>query len=82
MDHSLSSGFPGDSDSKESGCSAGDLGLIPGLGRSLGEGNGSSILAGESHGQRSLAGYSPWGCKKLDMTETRTDGLVLAQTPT
>ena len=23
----------------------------------------SSILAGESHGQRSLAGYSPWGCK-------------------
>ena len=22
----------------------------------------SSILAGESHGQRSLVGYSPWGC--------------------
>ena len=29
----------------------------------------SSILAGESHGQRSLEGYSPWGCKELDMTE-------------
>ena len=30
----------GDSDSKESTCNAGDLGLIPGLGRSTGEGNG------------------------------------------
>ena len=29
----------------------------------------SSILACESHGQRSLAGYSPWGCKELDMNE-------------
>ena len=27
-------------------------------------------LPGESHGQRSLAGYSPWGHKELDMTET------------
>ena len=26
-------------------------------------------LLGESHGQRSLVGYSPWGCKELDMTE-------------
>ena len=24
---------------------------------------------GESHGQKSLAGYSPWGCKESDMTE-------------
>ena len=29
----------------------------------------SNILPGESHGQRSLAGYSPWGHKELDMTE-------------
>ena len=29
----------------------------------------SSILLGESHGQRSLVGYSPWGRKELDMTE-------------
>ena len=29
----------------------------------------SCILAGESHGQRSLEGYSPWGCKDLDITE-------------
>ena len=27
------------------------------------------FLSGESHGQRSLAGYSPWGRKELDMTE-------------
>ena len=33
-------GFPGGSDGKESVCNAGDLGWIPGLGRSLGEGNG------------------------------------------
>ena len=40
-------GFLGGSDGKEYACSAGDLGLIPGSGRSLGEGNGnhSSILA-------------------------------------
>ena len=27
------------------------------------------ILPGESHGPRSLVGYSPWGCKELDTTE-------------
>ena len=38
-----SEGFPGGSDSKESACNAGDLGLIPGLGRSPGEGNGNPL---------------------------------------
>ena len=33
-------GFPGGSDGKESACDVGDLVLIPGLGRSLGEGKG------------------------------------------
>ena len=33
-------GFPGGSNGKESACNAGDPGLIPGLGRSPGEGNG------------------------------------------
>ena len=28
-----------------------------------------AFLPGESHVQRSLAGYSPWGCKELAMTE-------------
>ena len=36
-------GFPGGSDGKESACSAGDLGLIPGSGRSPGEGKGDPL---------------------------------------
>ena len=36
-------GFPGGSDGKESACSAGDLGLIPGLGRFPGEGKGYQL---------------------------------------
>ena len=39
----LDEGFSGGSDSKESACNAGDLGLIPGLGRSPGEGNGNPL---------------------------------------
>ena len=57
-------GFPGGSDGKESACSAGDPGSIPGWGGCPGGGNGSPLqngLSGESHGQRSLAGYSLWG---------------------
>ena len=62
----------GGSDSQESACNAGDLCSIPGLGRSPGEGNGCPLgvfLPGEFHGQRCLAGYSPWGRKESDMTE-------------
>ena len=45
-------------------------GSISGSGRSPGEGNGNPVfLPGKSHGWRSLAGYSPWGCKESDMTE-------------
>ena len=33
------------------------------------------FLSGESHGQRSLVGYSPRGCKELDMTEQLTVSL-------
>ena len=42
---------------------------------SPGEGNGNftpGFLPGKSHGQRNLAGYSPWGPKELDMTERGT----------
>ena len=38
-----SSAVPGGSDGKESACNSGDLGLIPGLGRSPGEGNGNPL---------------------------------------
>ena len=44
-----------------------DLALIPGSGRSPGGGNGNPVfLPGESHGQRSPAGYGPWGGKESD----------------
>ena len=36
-------GFPGGSDGKESGCNTGDLGSIPGSGKSHGEGNGNPL---------------------------------------
>ena len=50
----------------------GDLGSIPGLGRSPGGGHGNPLQYScleNPHGQRSLAGCSPWGRKELDTTE-------------
>ena len=64
--------FCGGSDSKESSCSVKDLGSIPGLGRSPGGGHGNPLQYSyleTSHGQRSLAGYSPWGHTESDVTE-------------
>ena len=59
---------PGGSDGKESACNEGDLGLILGSGRSPGGGNGNSLqYSCLSHRQRSLAAYSPWGHKELDV---------------
>ena len=65
-------GLPGGSDGKESTCNAGNLGLIPGLGRSPGGGHGNPhqyLCLENPHGQRSLVGYSPWGRKESDTTE-------------
>ena len=65
-------GFPGSSAGKESTCDTRDLGLIPGLGRSPGGGNGNPLqyfCLENPHGQRSLAGYSLWVCKESDTTE-------------
>ena len=65
-------GFSGGSDGAESACNAGDLDLIPGSGRSPGGGHGNPLQYScleKSHGQRSLAGYGPWGRKELDTTE-------------
>ena len=65
-------GFPGSSDGKESTCNAGDLDSFPGLGRGPGEGQGNPLQYSclvNPHGQRSLAGYNPWGRKESDTTE-------------
>ena len=51
----------------------GDLGLIPGSGKSPGEGHGNPVfLPGESPEQQSLVGYSSWNHKESDTTEPRT----------
>ena len=64
--------FPGGSDGKASAYSVGDLDSIPGSGRSSGVGKWQPtpmLLPGKSHGQRSIVGYSPWGCKESHTTE-------------
>ena len=48
------------------------MGSIPGSGRSPGGGKDNPLQYScleNPHGQRSLAGYSPWDRKELDMTE-------------
>ena len=65
-------GFPGGSAGKKSACNAGDLGSIPGLGRSPGEGHGnlSSILAWEISWTKEPGGiYSPQSRKESNTTE-------------
>ena len=62
--------FLGGSGSKESTCNAGDVGLIPGKIPWRKAWQPTAVfLPRESHGQRSLVGYSPWSCKELDTTE-------------
>ena len=49
-----------------------DAGSIPGLGRSPGGGHGNPLQYScleNSHAQRGLVGYSPWGHEEWDMTE-------------
>ena len=67
--------FPGDSVLKNRPANAGDagnMGSMPGSGRSPGGGNGNPLQYSclkNPHGQRSLVGYSPWGHKGSDTTE-------------
>ena len=67
-------GFPGSSDGKDSACSVGDLGSIPGLGRSPGGGHGNPLQYSclripwtEESGRLQSTGY-----KELDMIEQLT----------
>ena len=59
-------GFPCGSAGKESACNVGNLGSIPGLGRSHGEGKGYPL---QYSGLENSMDCSPWGHKKLDTTE-------------
>ena len=70
MTYNLS--FPGGADGKASACNVGDPGLIPGLGRSPGEGNGNPLQYSclENPTDGGVLGYSPRGRKESDMTET------------
>ena len=64
--------YSGGSVVKNLTANAGDLGSIPGSGRSPGEGNGKPLQYScleKSLGQRNLMDYSPWGPKESDTTE-------------
>ena len=64
--------FPGGSDGKESVCNAGDLGSVPGLRRSPGEGNGYPLhYSGleNSMDRGAWQARDPWDLKESDMTE-------------
>jgi len=66
--------FPGGSDSKESACNAGDLDTIPGLGRSLGEGNGNLLQYSclENSMYKRAWQATIHGVTKSDMTKGQT----------
>ena len=67
MTHSSVLGFPGGSDGEKSACDEGDLGSIPGLGKTPWRGEGLPIPVfwpGEFRGL-----YSPWRHKESDTTE-------------
>ena len=57
---------PGGAEVKASACNVGDLGSIPVLGRSPGEGKGYPL---QYSGLENSVDYSPWSCKELDTTE-------------
>ena len=69
----ISKGFPDGARGKEPACTAGDIlrsGLDPCVGKIPWRRQPTLIfLPGDSHGQKSLVGYSSYGCKELDTTE-------------
>ena len=74
-------GLPCGSAGKQSDCSAGDLGSIPGLGRSPEKGKGYPLQY--SGLENSIWLYSPWGCKESDTTAIFTLGtLIIPRPPT
>ena len=70
-------GFPCGSADKESSCNVGDLGSIPGLGRSPGEGKGYPL---KYSGLENCMDYIVWGCRESDVTERLSLSLVFPDT--
>ena len=76
--------FPCGSDSKEAARNAGDLGSIPGWGRSPGGGHGNPFQYScleNPHGEGSLVGPTPWGHKESDTTEPLSTALIDQRPP-
>ena len=76
----LTVGFPGGSDGRESACNAGTPRFDPWLGKIAWRRAWQPtpvFLPRECHGQRSLVGYHPWGCKRVrhDLAQSRLDGM-------
>ena len=71
-------GFPCGSAGKESACNAGDLGSIPGLGRSPGEGKGYPLQY--SALENSMDCRIPWGRKESDTTERLSLHFIIIHT--
>ena len=73
-------GLLGSSAGKESTCNAGDMGSIPGLGSSPGEGKGYPLqYSGLENSMDCI--YSPWGCKELDTTVRLSLSKQIERTP-
>ena len=74
----MPNGYRGSSDGKESACNARGPGPVPGSERSPGQGDGNPLqysFLENPHDRRAwwvTVGYSPWGCKELDMTDDYT----------
>ena len=71
--------FPSGTNGKEPACNAEvrDTGSVPGSRGRRKQQPTPVFLPGKSHGQRSLTGYSPWGCKELDMTQLLKEQQVI-----
>ena len=69
--------IPGGSDGNEFACIVGDLGSIPGLGKSPGGGHGNPLqyCLENPHGQKCLASCSLWGRKESGTTEYQSTHL-------
>ena len=78
-------GVPCSANSKESASNTGDPGSIPGSGRSPGRRKLQPtpvFLPGEPSGQRSLAGYTPWGRKgQIRLRDKTTIKELIKSTP-